>query len=185
MPALSVSSQRKSQPSGTNLTVIARLHGTNTDNRGTRRLNPRYAHVLDSRPIRNIHRQIFTDSNENSEQAPSRTRYSLDALTQAREIVTESPAVYRTICRSLPPPSERLPQERFMNFNSVSGMHWQILKIWTFWLKHGGKPMALSKRQVPFGSPYQWMHPRIIIHENGKGEGLQGFAQLEAPDNFS
>jgi hypothetical protein len=56
------------------------------------------------------------DSNQNREQAPSRRRYSLDTLTMSREIVTESPALCRTIRRILPLPSESLPQERFMNF---------------------------------------------------------------------
>jgi hypothetical protein len=60
--------------------------------------------------------RIFTDVNQNGEQAPSRRQYSLDTLTWAREIVTESPAPYRTIRRILPLPSEHLLQERFMNF---------------------------------------------------------------------
>jgi hypothetical protein len=39
--------------------------------------------------------RIFTDLNQNREQAPSRRRYSLDTLTWAGEIVAESSAAYR------------------------------------------------------------------------------------------
>jgi hypothetical protein len=60
--------------------------------------------------------KIFTDLNQNKEQVPSRRRYSLDTLTQAHKIVAESPAAYRIMHRILPLSSERLLQERFMNF---------------------------------------------------------------------
>jgi hypothetical protein len=69
-----------------------------------------------SDPLETSIDRIFTDLNQNREQAPSRRRHSLDTLRWAREIVTESPATYRTIRRILPLPSERLLQERFMNF---------------------------------------------------------------------
>jgi hypothetical protein len=87
---------------------------TNADNQGTRRPNPRYAHVIDSFE-KSIDR-IFTDLIQDREQVPSRRRYSLNTLTWALEIVTESPAADRTMRRIFPLPSERLLQERFMNF---------------------------------------------------------------------
>jgi hypothetical protein len=115
LPSRSQVSANHSPPAKTQLLS----HGyteTSADNQGTRRSNPQYAHVLDSRPIRHIQDRIFTDFNRNREQAPSRRRYSLDTLTWPREIVIESPAAYGTIGRILPLPSERLLQERFMNF---------------------------------------------------------------------
>jgi hypothetical protein len=42
----------------------------------------------------------------------------------------------------------------------------------------GSIPPILSVDAVGF-------RPRITIDENGKVEGLEGFAQLEAPDIFS
>jgi hypothetical protein len=84
----------------------------------------------------------------------------------------------------LPLLSERLLQERFMNFQlrvwhaltDIEGMDF-LIEIWPevngIEQVAGSIPVILSVDAVAF-------RPRITIDENGKVEGLDGFVRLEA-----
>jgi hypothetical protein len=133
--------------------------------------------------------RIFADLQRNKDQPPSARRYSLDTLTWAREILSESPAAYRTIRKMLPLPSECCLREKFMNSQlrirqALTDID-DINLLIEIWREANGIAAASDSIPAILAVDAVAFRPTITINDNGTVQGLEGIDHLDAPDIFS
>jgi hypothetical protein len=154
-------------------------------------LSERLNSVLESHPPVNAIRTpsdfVWLDCVRNRDRPPNGRRYYMETLVWAREILDKSASSWESVRKVLPLPSEELLRSKFLKSRAClsealydESKMGKVISIWE--RANPGRPMSCP---VILACDAICYRPNVVVHEDGRIEGLAHAQFLDTPDLFT